>query len=175
VTVADPHIHQLNASGGGVPKEPVLFGEIGRRGLAGDRQREVRLHGAPWQALSLWSLEVIEALQADGHPIRPGAAGENVTVARLDWAAMAPGVQLRLGDQVLVEITAYATPCKKNAQWFSDGDFKRVLHDRNPGTSRLYAAVLETGTIAPGDPVEVVRAEAGARLDRDALNERWPA
>ena len=65
-------------------------------------------------------------------PIRAGAAGENVTVAGIDWATLRPGARILLGD-VLIEISAYATPCKKNAQWFADRDFTRIDHGRHPG------------------------------------------
>jgi MOSC domain-containing protein YiiM len=145
---------QLNVSGGGVPKRPVEVVEVGDRGLVGDRQADRSNHGRPLQALCLWSSEVIEALQAEGHPIHAGAAGENVTISGIDWASLRTGVQLLIGD-VLAEVSAYATPCAKNAGWFLEGDFLRMLHDRHPGWSRIYAWVREPGTIRTGDRVVV--------------------
>lgn len=147
-------VAQLNVSGGGVPKRPVTQADVGRRGLAGDRQAARNHHGRPLQALCLWSAEVIEALRAEGHPIEPGFAGENVTVAGIDWASIRPGTQLRVGE-VLAEVSAWATPCKKNAGWFADRDFNRMDHDRHPGWSRAYAWVREPGTVRQGDPVVV--------------------
>ena len=117
-------VAQLNTSDGGVPKRPVE------------------------------AAEVIDALQAEGHPIAPGAAGENVTVRGIDWSTIRPGTQLLVGD-VLAEISAWAVPCTKNAPWFTDGDFNRMLHDRHPGWSRAYAWVREPGTIRQGDAVVV--------------------
>ena len=145
---------QLNVSDGGVPKRPVDVAEVGDRGLMGDRQASRQHHGRPLQALCLWSLEVIEALQREGHPIAPGSAGENITVSGIDWATLRPGTQLLVGD-VLAEISAWAEPCKKNAPWFSDGDFRRMQHARHPGWSRAYAWVREPGTLRTGDPVVV--------------------
>ena len=52
-----------------------------------------KVHGGPERAVSLFSLEVIRRLQDEGHPIYPGATGENLTVAGLDWAALAAGTQ----------------------------------------------------------------------------------
>ena len=147
-------VEQVNVSDGGVPKTPLPSADIGRRGVIGDRQAERQHHGKPMQALSLWSQEVIDSLRAEGHPIRAGAAGENVTVAGIDWATLRPGTRILLGD-VLIEISAYATPCKKNAQWFADRDFTRIDHGKHPGWSRVYAWVLEAGTVRPGDPVIV--------------------
>jgi MOSC domain-containing protein YiiM len=159
------HVHRIHTSDGGVPKTAVAGPVVvGPRGLEGDRQRNRKHHGAPWQALCLWSLEVIEALQAEGHPIEPGFAGENLTIAGADWSAMEPGVRLRIGDEVEVELTAYAVPCKHNAAWFLAGDFLRMSEDRHPGSSRVYAAVQRTGVVRPGDPVVVVATETGERL-----------
>jgi MOSC domain-containing protein YiiM len=147
-------VAQLNLSDGGVPKLPVDEVEVNERGVVGDRQATRKHHGKPMQALCLWSTEVIDALVAEGHPVRPGAAGENVTVTGIDWSTLRTGVQLLLGE-VLVEVSAYAEPCKKTAACFTGGDFRRMQHDRHPGTSRVYAWVLEPGRIRIGDPVVV--------------------
>lgn len=143
----------LFASGGGVPKSPIAEAVVGRRGVAGDVQAARKHHGKVIQALCLWSSEVIDALAAEGHPIAPGRAGENITVAGIDWTALRPGARLRVGS-VLAEVTAWATPCTKNAQWFSDRDHTRIDHERHPGWSRAYALVVEDGVIRVGDAVE---------------------
>jgi MOSC domain-containing protein YiiM len=147
-------VAQLNASDGGVPKTPVKVAEVGDRGLLGDRQADRRHHGRPLQALCLWSVEVIDALRAQGHPIHPGAAGENITLTGIDWTTVRPGTQILLGN-VLVEVSAWSTPCAKNAPWFADGDFTRIDHELHPGWSRAYAWVREPGTLRPGDPAIV--------------------
>ena len=146
-------VAQISASDGGVPKSAVAVADIGRRGLVGDRQANRKHHGRPFQAVCLWSAEVIDALAAEGHPIGAGAAGENITVAGIDWATIRPGVRLLVGD-ALCEISAWATPCRKNDQWFT-GRSDRIDHDLNPGWSRAYAWVLEPGTVSAGDPVLV--------------------
>jgi MOSC domain-containing protein YiiM len=145
---------QVNASGGGVPKAALASAAIDRRGVVGDTQAERMHHGKPMQALSLWSAEVIAALRAEGHSVYAGAAGENLTLAGIDWTTIRPGVQLAVGE-VLAEISAFATPCTKNAQWFSDRNFRRIDHTGHPGWSRAYAWVRRGGTIAPGDQVVV--------------------
>ena len=144
----------IHVSNGGVPKQPVAAAAIGWRGVDGDRQASRRHHGRVWQAVSLWSGEVIAMLQAQGHPIAPGSAGENLTVRNIDFAELRPGTRLAVGD-ALIEITVPALPCKKNAQWFLDGDFNRIHHERNPGWSRLYARVVEPGSARTGDSVVV--------------------
>ena len=175
----DARIFQLNSSGGGVPKLPIAEAVVEPdTGVAGDVQAERKHHGRPWQALCLWSLEVIGALQSEGHPIGSGSAGENVTITGLDWEAIRPGVHLQLGEgerAVLCEITAAAVPCKKQAQWFSDGDFLRIDDDRHPGWARMYAAVLRGGVLRADDLVTVTRATADPKPLRTSteLNARW--
>lgn len=157
-------VHQLNTSRGGVPKLPVAAAVIGALGIDGDEHNEPEpAHGGPDKALCLFALEVIEGFAADGHPIGPGSAGENVTVRGLDWTRVVPGTRLRLGDQVRIEITGYASPCKKNARWFRDGNIARLNHRVNPGRSRVYARVLRGGSLRPGDPVTIEPPDPPAR------------
>lgn len=150
------HIHQLNCSDGGVPKLPVAEAVLTPTGLVGDRQAHPDIHGGPDRALCLYSLERIEALRAEGHPIAPGSVGENVTVAGLDWAQLAAGTRLALGDEVVVEITKPANPCNSIAGSFAGGEFKRIAQKLHPGESRLYARVLQTGRLAVGQTVRVL-------------------
>lgn len=148
-------LHQINVSDGGVPKLPVATAFVNVRGVVGDQQADRKHHGRPEQALCLYSLEVIEALQAEGHPIQPGNAGENLTVTGLDWSTIGAGNRLRIGDAVVVEITFPATPCAKNAGWFLDRNYGRMDNDEHPGWSRWYAKVLAGGQIEVGDAVEL--------------------
>ncbi|MDQ7028646.1 MAG: MOSC domain-containing protein [Ardenticatenia bacterium] len=101
-------------------------------------------------------MERIHALQAEGHPIFPGAIGENVTVEGIDWEAIKPGVYLRLGDEVVIRITRYTTPCATIRPFFVDGHFGRVSLKRHPGWSSVYASVVRPGRIRVGDEVEIV-------------------
>lgn len=149
-------IHQLNCSQGGVPKTPVPDALLTPTGLAGDRVAHPRFHGGPERALCLFSLELIRGLQAEGHPIFPGAVGENVTVEGLDWNALAPGRRLALGDEVVVEISSYTVPCKNIDAYFIGGDHKRISQKTHPGEARLYARVIRTGRLAVGQPVRLL-------------------
>jgi MOSC domain-containing protein YiiM len=145
---------QVNVSPGGVPKLPVASARVGRRGLDGDRQKVRRHHGRPWQALCLWSAEVIDRLAAEGHPIGRGSAGENLTIAGIDWASIRPGIRMQVGT-ALIETSLWALPCKQTAAWFTGGEFARMHHERERGVSRIYAWVLGEGEVAAGDPVVV--------------------
>jgi MOSC domain-containing protein YiiM len=149
-------IVQLSVSNGGVPKRSVETARVTALGLDGDAHRDREHHGGPERAVCLFSMEAILELQAEGHPLVPGALGENVTVEGLDWSAVDPGARLRLGDGVLLEITRYTTPCFNIRPAFRDGDYSRVSHKRHPGRSRVYARVISTGSLRRGDPVRLL-------------------
>ena len=143
----------LFLSDGGVPKNAVDSVEIGWRGVLGDRQASRQHHGRPWQAICLWSADIVEDLARARHPIRPGSAGENVSIRGLDWSVTRPGARVTLGTAVLA-LTAYAIPCSKNARWFADGDYDRMSHERSD-QSRVYARVVQPGRANAGDSVQV--------------------
>jgi MOSC domain-containing protein YiiM len=150
-----PHVHQINVSDGGVPKRPLIEAKVTEQGLEGDRQRNLSVHGGPDRAVCLYSLELIERLQDEGHPIDPGSAGENLTLAGLQWEKLRPGAQLDIGPDVRLEVTSYCAPCELNAQWFREGEFKRISQKTNPGWSRIYARVFQGGIVRPGDEVTI--------------------
>jgi MOSC domain-containing protein YiiM len=145
-------LESINLSRGGVPKATVFEALITEHGLDGDRQRDLRYHGGPDRAVVLFSLEIIQALQREGHPIAVGTTGENLTVSGLDWTALAPGAEVRVGD-VRLAITRYASPCLNIRDSFVAGDFTRVSQKRHAGWSRLCARVVAGGVVHVGDPV----------------------
>jgi MOSC domain-containing protein YiiM len=103
----------------------------------------------------VYSLERIRALQAEGHPIDVGTAGENVTVEGVDWDQVVPGTRIRLGEKVLLEVASCTAPCKTIRESFIDGEFVRISQKLHPGWSRVYTRVLSEGEIRSGDLVEV--------------------
>lgn len=144
-------IHQLNVSTGGVPKLPIESGVVTPLGIEGDDHRDKKGHGGPERALCIYSLEQIQALQREGHPVQPGWMGENITTVGIDLSTVEPGDRFRLGEQVLVEVTRFTTPCQNIVAAFKDGDFTRVSHKLHPGWSRFYVRVLQGGVIRRGD------------------------
>lgn len=149
-----PRVVQISVSPkGGVPKLPIEEAQILTNGVAGDNQRERRFHGGPMRAVCLYSYERIRELQDEGHPIDCGTTGENLTVCGLNWNEIVPGVQLKIGPDVILEITSYTKPCFKIADSFVDGEWKRIWQKLHPGWSRLYAKVLCEGVVREGDEV----------------------
>ncbi|HEY7704917.1 MAG TPA: MOSC domain-containing protein [Acidimicrobiia bacterium] len=149
-------VHQVSVSNGGVPKNAVASAQIHRIGVEGDSQRDTENHGGPDRAVCLFSWDLIQRLQDEGHPIEPGWVGENLTVSGIDWDLMAPGRRLRIGDEVEIELTSYTNPCSNVAASFINGHFGRIRQGGHPGWSRVYARVLAEGRVAEGDAVELL-------------------
>jgi MOSC domain-containing protein YiiM len=149
----------VNVSPGGVPKHPIGSGRLGWRGIEGDRHAKPEpIHGTPAQAACLYAVEAIERVRADGHQAFPGAYGENLTIAGLDWGGLRRGDRIRIGTGgPLLLLTAYATPCDTQARWFVDGRYGRISQRAHPEDARWYASVLEEGTVAAGDQIRLLR------------------
>ncbi|PQV64403.1 MOSC domain-containing protein [Abditibacterium utsteinense] len=143
------------SSSGGVPKSRVESARLGVERVEGDKQNNLKYHGGPSRAVCLYSLEIIEKLQAEGHSIAPGSIGENLTISGFNWNEIVPGVKLQIGA-ALVEITDYTRPCFKIKASFKDGEFMRPWQKTHPGESRVYAKILTEAVVHEGDEVFVL-------------------
>jgi MOSC domain-containing protein YiiM len=142
----------INRSDGGVPKLHVPTARITINGIDTDSHADTVHHGGPDRAVCLFTVEHILALQAEGHPIYPGSAGENLTLTGVPWDLMVPGVSLDIADVWLV-ITSYTTPCRTIRDSFTDHHISRISQKVYPGWSRVYARVLREGVVSVGDQV----------------------
>ena len=154
---ATGRIESINISRGGVPKAPVFEAFVTTEGVDGDHQYDRRFHGGPDRAVVIFSLDVINALRSEGHPVAAGSTGENLTLSSIDWTALSPGAEVAIGE-VRLRITKYASPCYKIAGSFADGDVSRISEKAHPGWSRVCARVISEGLIRIGDPVELAPA-----------------
>ncbi len=148
-------MHSVNVCAeGGVPKLPVRSAMLGFEGVEGDfnRFRAERRSGDPARAVCIYSLEVIRALQKEGHPIEVGTTGENLTFEGLDWSALKVGMVLEVGEASL-EITEPCAPCNKIEESFTGRKFSRIDHYLEDGWSRWLAKVIGEGVVSPGDEV----------------------
>jgi MOSC domain-containing protein YiiM len=152
-------VASVNVSHGGVPKRPIPGGWVDRLGLEADAHEEPEpIHGGVDQAISIYSVESIDRVVADGHRAFPGAFGENLTLAGIDLGELRIGDELQIGGGGLVlELTARAEPCQTIAHWFVDRRIARINSKLNPRDARWYASVVNEGPMTTGDRVEVVR------------------
>jgi MOSC domain-containing protein YiiM len=152
-------VHAINVSDGGVPKQGLDAIDVEAGGCSGDRQRDLKYHGGPERAVCVLGFDVIERLQAEGHPINPGSTGENLTLAGVDWALLHEGSRLVFEGGVELQVTGPAMPCSIIAESFLDGEFKRMHPELCPGEARLYTRVLHTGRVLVGEGFRIESAE----------------
>ena len=103
--------------------------------------------------MCVWSIDALDALRAQGHPIAPGFAGDNITVSGIPADAFRPGAHFRIGT-VRGFFSAYTIPCSQNNAWFQNNNIMAMSHTKGPH-SRIYAMVTRTGDIRVGDTFEL--------------------
>jgi len=168
----DGRVLQVNVSAGGVPKLPVERAWVGRLGIEGDGHRERTVHGGPHRALCLFAVEAIERLQAEGHPIEPGSAGENLTTSGIEWSLLPLGTRAKIGAELEIELASSTTPCETQARNFSDGRFSRINISLHPSDSRMYARVVHDGEVRPADPITILPPAPDSRAQAELLLKR---
>ena len=174
--IARGRLLQVNVSPGGVPKLPVAGPvRVTRLGLDGDAHREETVHGGPHRAVALFAIEAIRRVAAEGHPIAPGTAGENLTTEGIELARLPVGTRLAIGDELVLELSAPDNPCRTIRGSFSDGRFARISILAHPSDSRMYARVLREGSIRAGDPIAVLPPAPDSRAGELALLARVDA
>jgi MOSC domain-containing protein YiiM len=151
----EPRLLQVNVSPGGVPKLPVPEGRVTRLGIDGDRQADATVHGGPHRAVSILGIEAIRRVAAEGHPIAPGTTGENLTVSGFDVSTLPVGTRLAVGDEVVLELAWPANPCRTIRHSFMGLRFGRLGVAAHPADSRMYARVVNEGTVRPNDPIRI--------------------
>jgi MOSC domain-containing protein YiiM len=146
-------VFQINISAGGVPKKSVDDCRVTSNGIVRDSQNNKKDHGGSERALCLYSLELLHKLESEGHPVFPGALGENLTITGIDWNLVLPGTRIRIGENVLIQVTSFTTPCKALEKYFYKEEIERISDNTHQGWARVYAQVLLAGVINIGDVV----------------------
>lgn len=127
-------------------------------GLDGDEQGDPRVHGgpdkaihqyaqehyAPWRA-ELGALPVLDAL---------GAFGENIASTGMTEHTLCLGDQVRVGSNVLLEVSQSRQPCWKLNDRFGLPDMARRVQDT--GRTGWYYRVLQPGSVQAGDALVLV-------------------
>jgi len=137
---------------GGVPKPSVQLLNILEHGCVGDKQNDTKHHGGPNRVVCLFSSEVINRLHNEGHPIYPGSVGENILVQGIPWDVISIGTQFHF-NQVILEITSDAPPCRTIKDSFLNEEFKCISAKIYPHSTRWYAKVIQSGEVVTGENV----------------------
>ncbi|HLH68839.1 MAG TPA: MOSC domain-containing protein [Candidatus Dormibacteraeota bacterium] len=144
----------------GIDKRPVLvpvrirLPEPGGSGLVGDQIGDHAGHGGADQAIYAYAREDLDRWEAElGRRLPCGTFGENLTTAGLDVTGALIGERWRVGEEVLLQVTAPRIPCRTFATWMGlPGWVKTFTQGRAPGT---YLRVLQAGEVRTGDLITV--------------------
>jgi MOSC domain-containing protein YiiM len=124
-------------------------------GVVGDFIGDRQNHGGDRQALYVFQREDLDAWSERlGRDLPNGYFGENLTTRDVDVNGARIGERWRLGEEVVVQVTAPRIPCSTFRGWTGEkGWLKQFVRDRRPGT---YLKIIEAGRISAGDRVEVI-------------------
>lgn len=124
---------------------------IGRGMLIANHGLEGDAHAGPWhRQVSLLAMESITKMQAKGLQVGPGDFAENLTTEGIDLVSLPVGTKLRIGDRVLAEVTQIGKQCHSRCAIYEQAG------DCVMPREGIFVAILESGPVQVGDPIEVV-------------------
>lgn len=157
---ATPYAHLDGRPGGmsGIAKQPITGPvRIGPRGLEGDEQGDLRVHGGPDKAVHHYAHEHYRAWREQLGPLpvldAPGAFGENFSTTGVTEADLCWGDRVRAGS-ALLEVSQSRQPCWKLNTRFGIADM--ALRVQRTGYTGWYYRVLEPGQVQAGDALWLV-------------------
>ena len=150
------HVVSVNISSGGIPKIPHPTLQVNFAGLEGDGHNHEK-HRSPVQAVSLIDIELLESMAKEGHSLRPGELGENLTCSGAALQLRGLGDLIQFSSGLELRITKVRTPCYVLDEISTD--LKRVMWNR----IGLYAEVTKEGMVAPGDEFTIIESGPGPR------------
>jgi MOSC domain-containing protein YiiM len=114
-------------------------------GIVGDAHA-----GGGKRQVSLLAEESIEKMRGQGLKVNPGDFAENITTQGLDLSIFAPGTKLKIGEDVLLELTQIGKQCHSRCNiYYQAGDC--IMPKEG-----IFARVFKGGTVRPGDAIEAM-------------------
>jgi MOSC domain-containing protein YiiM len=107
-------------------------------------------HGGKWhRQVSFLALESIKKAQNNGLDVTVGDFAENIATSGIDWLKIPVGTRLKMGSQVMVEITQIGKECvKKCAIYYQAGDC--IMPKEG-----VFGRVLKGGVIKINDEISI--------------------
>jgi hypothetical protein len=100
--------------------------------------------------------ELFRVLRGQGHDIRPGQLGENITTIGLELETLPLGSLLSIGPSAIVELTGLRTPCVLIDRFQPGLKQKLILKEGAiPFRAGVLGIVKCSGTVTPGDEIAV--------------------
>lgn len=123
-------------------REGLLIEDFGLKGDA---------HAGKWhRQISLLGIESINKMRDKGYQLSFGDFAENLTIEGLTLPKLPLGTKLKIGKEVLLEITQIGKECHY------DCEIRRKMGDCVMPREGIFARVLKTGMVKVGDEIEVL-------------------
>jgi len=108
-------------------------------------------HAGHWhRQVSLLAVESIEKMRQKGLNVGPGSFAENLTTRGLDLLSLPIGSRVRVGEEVVLEITQHGKVCHNRCAIYE------MAGDCVMPREGVFARVIRGGRVKVGDSVEVL-------------------
>jgi MOSC domain-containing protein YiiM len=129
-------------------------------GAVGDLVGDLRHHGGADKAVYAYAREELDHWQAElGRGLSEGTFGENLTTVGIDLEELLIGQRLRVGEEVVLEVSLPRQPCATFAGHLQERGWVRRFTQH--GRCGAYLRVPVPGTVRPGDPIEALEPPPG--------------
>ena len=130
-------------------------------GLVGDFIGDGKHHGGDDQAVYAFQREDLDEWERRlGRKLPNGFFGENLTTIGLEVNDARIGERWRIGEQVVLQVTAPRIPCSTFRGWMGEKGWAKTF--TAAGRPGAYLKVITPGAIKAGDVIDVID-----RLDHD--------
>ncbi|HEY6685154.1 MAG TPA: MOSC domain-containing protein [Propionibacteriaceae bacterium] len=124
-------------------------------GLVGDFIGDGKHHGGDDQAVYAFQREDLDEWERRlGRELPNGFFGENLTTLGLDINDGRIGERWRIGDEVVLQVTAPRIPCATFRGWMGEKGWAKIF--TAAGRPGAYLKVISPGAIRAGDLIEVI-------------------
>jgi MOSC domain-containing protein YiiM len=125
-------------------------------GLVGDFIGDGKHHGGNDQAVYAFQREDLDDWERRLRRELPnGFFGENLTTLDLEINQARIGERWRVGEKVVLQVTAPRIPCATFRGWMGEKGWAKIF--TAAGRPGAYLSVITPGTIRAGDPIEVIQ------------------
>jgi MOSC domain-containing protein YiiM len=124
-------------------------------GLVGDFIGDGKHHGGDDQAVYAFQREDLDEWERRlGRELPNGFFGENLTTLGLDVNDARIGERWRIGEEVVLQVTAPRIPCSTFRGWMGEKGWAKIF--TAAGRPGAYLRVTAPGMIKAGDPIEII-------------------
>ena len=124
---------------------------VARIRLRVDHGVEGDAHAGDWhRQVSLLAQESIDKMQGRGLEVKSGDFAENITTIGLNVVALPVGTRLRIGSEVVLELTQIGKQCHAGCA------IMKQVGDCVMPREGVFFKVVTGGEIAPGDEIVVI-------------------